>query len=87
MATQNGATRFESARHLVDEQFDALKSNVNRVVERVLTEAEEAPEDLRKWLMKSNELVKAHPFVAFGVGIGVGIGIGYGLLRMARGRS
>ena len=87
MATQNGSTRFDSARHLVDEKFDALKSNVNRVVERVLSETEQAPEDVRKWMSKANELVKAHPFVAFGVGIGVGIGIGYGILRMMRSES
>lgn len=71
MATQNGATRFETARHLVDEQYDALKAGIGRIADRVMHDPDGSPSDLAKLSARAVEVIKAHPYVATGVALGM----------------
>ncbi len=80
MGTQVGSTRFESARHLVDEQFDALKDGVNRIYERVMKEPDGTPSKLSVWSAKATDAIKTHPYMA----VGIALGIGYAVMKIAR---
>jgi ElaB/YqjD/DUF883 family membrane-anchored ribosome-binding protein len=69
-------TATNSVHHLFDEQFDALKSGVKRIVDRATTK----PTWFGRMASKTGETIKAHPIAA----IGVALGLGYVIMRVVR---
>ena len=61
---------------LFDDQLDAFKSGVHKLVERATTK----PTWLGRAFATTGETIKAHPIAA----IGVALGVGYLLVRVAR---
>jgi len=80
MGTFNGNHRFDSAKHLVDEQFDAFKSGIQRVFERVMSRPDGSPSRVRQWSTQASDTIKAHPYLA----VGIAVGLGYAIVRIAR---
>jgi hypothetical protein len=62
--------------HMFDEQLDAFKSGVHKLVERATTK----PTWLGRVLASTGETIKAHPIAA----VGVALGLGYLLVRVTR---
>ncbi len=80
MGTVNTNGRLDSARHLVDERFEALKSGMHKLVDRVMTQSDGSPSRVQKWATKATEAVKAHPYLA----VGIALGTGYAIIKIAR---
>ncbi len=80
MGTVNTNGRFDSARHLADEQFEALKSGMHKLVDRVMTQSDGLPSRVQQWMAKATEAAKAHPYLA----IGIALGSGYAIVKIAR---
>lgn len=62
--------------HMFDEQLDAFKSGVHKLVERATTK----PTWLGRALASTGETIKAHPIAA----VGAALGLGYLLVRVTR---
>jgi hypothetical protein len=80
MGTQTGPGRFEAARHMIDEEYDALRAGFGRIVDRVMQEPDGSPSPVAKLSERAIEVIKAHPFIA----TAVGLGMGYLLVRVLR---
>ena len=76
MHAQTDATQPDSVPHLFDEQFDAFRSSVKKLVERATTK----PTWFGRAVGKTGEAIKSHPIAA----IGVALGLGYAIVRIAR---
>ena len=79
-STFNGNSRFHSAKHLVDERFDAFKAGMQHLVERVMSRPEVSSSRVRRWSTQATDTVKAYPYVA----LGIALGLGYAIVRIAR---
>lgn len=71
---------FDSARHLVDDKFESLKSGMHKLVDRVMSQPDGSPSRIQTWTAKATEAVKAHPYLA----IGIAVGTGYAIVKIAR---
>lgn len=80
MRFHNGHSRLHAARHLVDKEFDAFKSGVQKVVEKVIDGTEDGRDQIKSWSNKATEAIKEHPYIA----IGVAFGLGYVVVKVAR---
>ena len=69
-------TPRESVQHLFDEQLDALKSGVHKLIDR----ATKKPNWFGRVMNTTGEAIKAHPIAT----IGIAIGLGYVVVRFAR---
>lgn len=70
------SAQTEAIHHLFDEQLDAFKSGVHKVVERATTK----PTWFGRTLARTGETIKEHPIAA----VGAAFGLGYLLVRIAR---
>lgn len=78
MSPQNGTTHAAAAaHHLFDQQFDALKAGIRKLIDRVETDA---PSRIRTLTGNATEVIKAHPILA----VGLAFGLGYVVMRVAR---
>lgn len=62
----------EWAQHMVDEQVEAFRVGVKKVIGRILDEPEE-PSLMHRVLVKAGRLIQAHPVAAAGVVLGLGL--------------
>lgn len=62
----------EWAQRMVDEQIEALRAGVKKVIGRILEDPEE-PSLLHRALVKAGRLIQAHPIAAAGVVLGLGL--------------
>lgn len=76
--TTNG--RLDSARHLVDERFEALKSGMHKLIDRVMVQPDGSPSRVQTWAKKATDAVKAHPYLA----VGIALGTGYAIIKIVR---
>ena len=70
------SAQTEAIHHLFDEQLDAFKSGVHKLVERATAK----PTWFGRAVGKAGETIKAHPIAA----IGVTLGLSYLILRIGR---
>jgi len=81
MSSQNGTTHTDSPHHLLEDQLDALKAGVRKLMDRVATKPADAPPSrISTFTGKATELIKAHPIAA----VGIALGLGYVVMRIAR---
>jgi len=71
MSAQNGTAAVQ---HLLDEQFEAFKSGVRKLIDRIEPKVSE-PSRLRSFATRAGETIKAHPLAAAGIALGVGYAI------------
>jgi ElaB/YqjD/DUF883 family membrane-anchored ribosome-binding protein len=76
MQTQNGVA--QESRRVLEEQLDALKHEVSKLVDRVTAAGE--PPGLKAWVRKARHVIEAHPIAT----VAVALGLGYVLVRAAR---
>ena len=80
MSSTNGTTQFEALHHTLDEQVDAFKAGVKKLVDKATTKSNGEPSWLSSFVGKTGETIKAHPLAA----VGIALGFGYLVVRLAR---
>jgi len=81
MTTQNGTTTV-SNHPALDARFDALKSGVRKLIDRVMTQPVGEPSRIARLASSARTKIKAHPIAAAAIALGVG----YMFVRIARRR-
>lgn len=70
----NGNSQAAWAQHMLDEQFEAFRAGVKKMIGRIMAEPE-PPSRLRKLATlatKARDLIEAHPIVAASLVLGLG---------------
>jgi hypothetical protein len=81
MGTFNSNSRFDTARHSLDERLDAFKSETLRFIDRVMTRPDGTASRVRTWSTQATNAIKTHPYVAVGIAMGLGYIIVRGIRR------
>ncbi len=79
MAQANATAAGEPAK-LIEHQFDAIKANLKKWIDRVSIKPSGEPSRVRTLIGKTSEAIKAHPILA----VAVALGSGYVVMRIAR---
>jgi len=70
----------ETNHHLLEEQLEALKEGVRKLIDRAGTTSGGEPTRLRTYAERATETIQEHPFAS----IAIALGLGYVTARIAR---
>ncbi len=82
MPSSNGSAQVESSHPRFEQQFEAVKANVKKWIDRIAIKPSGEPTRLRKLADRTGEAIKAHPIAA----VGIAVGAGYLVIRVLRRR-
>jgi ElaB/YqjD/DUF883 family membrane-anchored ribosome-binding protein len=72
--------KSHAVQHAVEEQLEAIRSQVKKLVEQVSETAKPAAERVRSFGEQTTDLIRAYPIAA----AGIAFGLGYLVVRIAR---